>query len=574
MTPAVFTFGALAFSILTGFYWGERRRRGRGRRSGVFPWFTLVCAAAFLSSLLLEVVSSATAAAGLILVRDLTSGLLPPLILHLISEVTCRPLPRWTLASFYAVSGGCMLVRGLNETGLWSTVVGDALFQAPAALLAAAAAAGLVVEARALAQRAYRRWIRGLLALMLVSACASLAGYGLAALAPDYLVLALFCVSLYYRERLVFFDVLVKRGAFLAIGLAIMAAGFVTGSRALLLLACWLAGPWVYAQVARAVDRVWLRRPYSAAEAERQFLRDLQAAATEDDLRARATASLGTIFQATADVRFDASPAGAGDDGLAAAVEPHGGIVLAARPNGVPFLSDDRRLLQSLAAALGVMLENVRFREREEQLRLLASRAELKALRAQINPHFLFNTLSVIAGLTHYQPELADDTIERLAAVFRYTLRKSEAEWATVAEEVEFVTAYLRIEQARFGDRLHVEVDVAPAAAQVTIPAMSVQPLVENAIKHGVSAMEGGGLVGLRAAIRGNALEIEVSDNGPGFPPGFTLEGPGEAHGLRNVAERMRGYFGDGARLGWESGAGGTRVTLTIDARRRLRCAS
>ena len=112
-------------------------------------------------------------------------------------------------------------------------------------------------------------------------------------------------------------------------------------------------------------------------------------------------------------------------------------IMLAPRPDGIPFLSDDRRLLQSLAGALAVVRENVRFRvelrkqeERQQQLRWLASRAELKALRAQINPHFLFNSLSVIAGLVHYQPEKADDAIEQLAEVFRYTLRNSEHEWA------------------------------------------------------------------------------------------------------------------------------------------------
>src|SRR5262249_17923523 len=159
-----------------------------------------------------------------------------------------------------------------------------------------------------------------------------------------------------------------------------------------------------------------------------------------------------------------------------------------------PFLSDDRRLLQSLAGALGVVLENVRFRverrlqeEREQQLRLLASRAELKALRAQINPHFLFNALSVVAGLVQYDPELAAETVERLAQVFRYTLRTSDSEWALLAEEVEFIAAYLRIEQARFGERLRLEFDVDPAAGRLPIPAMSIQPLIENSIKHGIS---------------------------------------------------------------------------------------
>ena len=218
-----------------------------------------------------------------------------------------------------------------------------------------------------------------------------------------------------------------------------------------------------------------------------------------------------------------------------------------------------------------MVLENVRFRderrrhnEREQQLRLLASRAELKALRAQINPHFLFNALSVIAGLMQYQPELADETIEHLAQVFRYTLRKSESEWAPLGEEIEFVIAYLRIEQARFGERLQVVFDVDPAAARIPIPAMSIQPLIENAIKHGVSAREGRGIVSLRAALQDGLLSVEVQDNGPGFPSGFSLQDPGESHGLRNVAERLRGYYGDSATLCWESGGNGARVVLTF----------
>jgi LytS/YehU family sensor histidine kinase len=229
-----------------------------------------------------------------------------------------------------------------------------------------------------------------------------------------------------------------------------------------------------------------------------------------------------------------------------------------------------------VARTLGVVLENVRFREqqqqreeREQQLRLLASRAELKALRAQINPHFLFNALNAIAGLIQDQPQLADETVEQLAHVFRYTLRRSEKEWVRLDEEVEFVLAYLRVEQARFGDRLQLKIDVDPAACNTPVPAMSIQPLIENAIKHGVSAREGRGTIGLRATLIGEILCIEVSDNGPGFPTGFTLaqtaNGQGAArHGLRNILERLRGYYGEAAKLQWDCDQNGTRVFLEI----------
>jgi signal transduction histidine kinase len=510
--------------------------------------------------------------------------------------VPARRAWRWLLAAFYAASIAVALARVLQATGLLSAPWSDNLYRAPAVALATAAALGLLFQilSRHLsrpAERAHLRWIGVLLLLMLVCAAASLGNAApYVGQIPDYLLLAFFCVSLYYRERLVFFDVLMKRGVFLALGLAALTAVIAASTRSPVRLPdsatpwlyafgllLWLAGPWIYALVARAIDRVWLRRPYSVAEAERQFIRDVQAAATEEELHSRAAASLAAIFQAPAQVRFGPAPEPIAkeDDSLAAEIEHagarQGSILLAPRPNGVPFLSDDHRLLQSLSGALGVVLENVRFRadrrrqeEREQQLRLLASRAELKALRAQINPHFLFNSLSVIAGLMQYQPELADETIERLAQVFRYTLRKSENEWAPLGEEIEFITAYLGIEQARFGERLQVEFDVSPAAARIPIPAMSIQPLIENAIKHGVSACEGRGTVGLRAALEDGRLSVEVFDSGPGFPPGFSLHAPGESHGLRNVAERLRGYYGDSARLSWESGANRTRVVLTF----------
>lgn len=603
---AVFAFGALTFSILTAFYWGDRHLRGERGQSTVFPAFTLVCAATFLSNLVFQAISGRGAGpalvVGAILIRNLTTGLLPPLILHLVLEIapggfTGHRVWRWIVVAFYGGATASALLRGLNQTGLITSAWSDALYDAPAVALAAASAMGLVRLAfsqRSLraGERVHRRWIGALLVLMLVCAAGDLGGLaGFVGQMPDYLLLAFFCVILYHRERLVFFDLLVKRGVYLGVGLVMMtlflAAGeqflsepasgwrawiYVTG-----LFAFWLAGPWVYEWVVRGIDHKWLRRPYSPMEAERQFTRDLHFGSSEDELLKSATSSLSGIFQSPAEIRFDSStfPIRSDDGGLAAELEQNGTRLgyakLTARPNGVPFLSDDRRLLQSLAGTLSLVLENVRFRadrhgqeEREQQLRWLATRAELKALRAQINPHFLFNTLSVIAGLLHYQPELADETIERLAQVLRYTLRKSDNEWAPLAEEIDFVTAYLRIEQARFGERLNVEFDVDPAAARILIPAMSIQPLVENAIYHGVSTIAGRGTVKLRAALERGILSVEVCDNGPGFPPGFCLDGAGDSHGLRNVVERVRGYYGDAARLFWENGRDGTRVVLIL----------
>jgi two-component sensor histidine kinase len=541
VTSAGFAFGAAIFASLTFEYAREWRKRKSNSR--VFPIFTLFCAVAFVCSLLLEV----TDGFGAILetARNFATGLLPALMLHATLEAEAERLPRpsvWRagVLALYAAA----LAAAIAPAGEWTQ-------NAPAAIFGVAAVGALA--ATLISRR--RPWIAVVFALMAACAAASLTGWGaLLGPAPDYLILAFFAVTLYDRERLMFFDVLVKRGAFLALGIAAATAmnNWMFGA------AFWIAGSWVYPRLSRAVDHRWLRRPYTAADAERQFLRGLHGAADEAELVARAEESLGAIFRAPARVRFD-DEAAAPEDGLAA-----GPIVLDPRPDGIPFLSDDRRLVQSLAGGLAVVLENVRFRAREQQLRLLATRAELKALRAQINPHFLFNSLSVIAGLIQYQPELADETIEQLAQVFRYTLRKSENEWAPLAEEVEFAAAYLRVEQARFGGRLETEFSVAPDAAAVAVPAMCVQTLIENAVKHGVAAVPGPGRVSLCASVSGGELRIEVADSGPGFPPNFSLSGNGEGHGLRNVAERLRGYYGDAARLAWDRGPQGTCVTIAL----------
>ena len=610
----VFAFGALTFSVLTVVYWRERRPRKAAGGNPVFPAFTLVCAAAFVTNLLLQTATAlrmdtwwTTSAA---VAMALATGLLPALLLHVVyaeerPRVRRRSLWRWLLAGFYTIGAAGALLGSLEDRELILTGWSGVLDRLPALMFGAAGALGLALLVPALAgstptpkpaEKRYRFWIRLLLWLMLLSASLSLAGVGVYLdLLPDYLVLAFFCITLYYKERLVFFDLLVKRGAFFALALLALTSFFVAEARlaerigitwgrpwigALLLTPFWLMTPWIYSRLALAIDRIWLRRRYSQAEAERRFTHAIQASASEDDLRTRAGNSLSDIFQTTVGVDFSPAlePDAHRENGLradlAGAGKPGGRIVLRERPDSIPFLSDDHRLLQSLARTLSVVLENVRFRqeqerqrEREEHLSWLASRSELRALRAQINPHFLFNALNAIAGLIPTQPWAAEETVEQLAEVFRYTLRKSEKEWVRLDEEVEFVMSCIRVEQARFGERLRVQVDVDPSLGAVPVPAMSIQPLVENAIKHGASMVEEGGEVRLRAAIDGANLRVEVSDNGPGFPPGFSLGDDSSGHALKNIAERLRGYYGGAASLIWERRQEMTRVILVIPRR-------
>jgi len=181
----------------------------------------------------------------------------------------------------------------------------------------------------------------------------------------------------------------------------------------------------------------------------------------------------------------------------------------------------------------------------EEQLRALATQAELKALKAQINPHFLFNTLNTIAALIHTNPTQAEVTVERLAEMFRYVLAGSERGLVSLEEELSFVDGYLEIEQARFGERLHLTREVAPEALDVTVPSLILQPLVENAVRHGQGA-DGSVDLTIRVRPHDDEVLIAITDQGPGLHPPPRGERAGEGGlGLRNVDERLRKTYGE-----------------------------
>ncbi len=183
----------------------------------------------------------------------------------------------------------------------------------------------------------------------------------------------------------------------------------------------------------------------------------------------------------------------------------------------------------------------------EQELRTLATQAELKALKAQINPHFLFNTLNTIAALIHTDPALAEASVERLAQMFRYVLAGSERGQVPLEEELSFVDDYLEIERARFGERLRVTREIDPQALSVPVPSLILQPLVENAIKHG-HGDDGRIALDIRVESVSEGVSITVADQGPGMPAGYRI-GDGPGHGLRNVNERLRKTYGRGLEI-------------------------
>ncbi|MCC6988339.1 MAG: histidine kinase, partial [Acidobacteria bacterium] len=184
-------------------------------------------------------------------------------------------------------------------------------------------------------------------------------------------------------------------------------------------------------------------------------------------------------------------------------------------------------------------------------LRVQSSQSELKALRAQINPHFLFNALNTVASLIHSDPGRADRAVEQLSEVFRHTLRRSDSEWTALDQELAFAAAYLDVEEARFGTRLRYTIDADTESRRALVPSMLVHPLVENAVKHGIAQVRGGGTLTVGAAVAGDRLTIDVCDNGPGLaetPERATFaRRAGEQFGLRSVRERLSGHFAKAA---------------------------
>lgn len=231
-------------------------------------------------------------------------------------------------------------------------------------------------------------------------------------------------------------------------------------------------------------------------------------------------------------------------------------LLLGRRHGGRRYLSED---LQSLSRLTTVILEQVeRFRNLEMQR--LVSQAELRALQSQINPHFLFNALNTLYGIIPRDAAGARKTVLNLAEIFRYFLQ-SERSFIQLSEELEIVKAYLEIERLRLGPRLEVRIDVDEAALGILIPILSIQPLVENAIKHGLSAKSGPGLLGLRVTVLDEELCIAVEDNGLGLNASGNS---GTGVGLANVKRRLQLCFGPDADILIDSSSQGTKVQFAI----------
>ena len=201
--------------------------------------------------------------------------------------------------------------------------------------------------------------------------------------------------------------------------------------------------------------------------------------------------------------------------------------------------------------------------------RTLLAEAEVKALRAQISPHFIYNSLNAIASFINTDPQRARDLVVEFADFTRYSFRR-HGDFTTLAEELRCIDRYLLLENARFGDRLQVSLQIAPEVLSTVIPFLSLQPLVENAVRHGLEAKVGRGLVQIGARDLGAYTEVTIEDDGVGMDPEqlrLVLAGrhDGTHVGLRNVDSRLRQVYGDDHGLTIDTGVGhGMLITMTV----------
>ena len=196
-----------------------------------------------------------------------------------------------------------------------------------------------------------------------------------------------------------------------------------------------------------------------------------------------------------------------------------------------------------------------------ERLRGLQARAELAALRSKLDPHFLFNTLNTMLNLVHKEPDRVEEMILGLSDIYRKILRLPEAGTIPLGEEFALAEQYLRIEATRLGERLDFRLELPPELAAMPVPPLLVQPLVENAVVHGIGPRPRGGVLRLTARKEADAVRIEVYDDGVGLAAGAGRTG----FGLHSVRERMRLRYGEAGRVSLEpASGGGTVVTLVV----------
>ena len=367
-----------------------------------------------------------------------------------------------------------------------------------------------------------------------------------------------------------------------------------------LIIILWIATALIYPSIHRLaawfVDSVILQRP-DYAEFQKQISAQIEKCESIDDLLDTTRAKLAGVLTAERALwhEVQAGPAvpnsglvSLSKDGAAIQIPttdpPSYEIVLEGFHGGRRLLSDETAMLEAVAYMAARRIDGMRVlhercdREfREQEFSKLATEAQLAALRAQINPHFLFNALTTIGYLIQTTPDKAFETLIHLTRLLRGVLNSS-SEFCTVADELKLIESYLDIERARFEERLDVSIDVPPDLRRLVIPSLILQPLVENSIKHAISENKDGGRVTISALLSGEGgdefLELSVADSGAARKE--TPDGRGRGVGLKNVRERLRSHYGSGSDLSLEDNKfSGTTATIRLPiSTRPVRAAS
>lgn len=251
--------------------------------------------------------------------------------------------------------------------------------------------------------------------------------------------------------------------------------------------------------------------------------------------------------------------------GIVVPIEAEGAVVGTLAAFGSTVRAGTARAAAEVAAWVATQVELARLDQTEAR----AAAAEVRALRAQISPHFVCNALTAIASLVRTEPERARELLGEFADFTRYSFRR-HGEFTTLADELRAIDAYLQLERARFGERLDVRVRIAPEVLPVAMPFLVLQPLVENAVRHGIEGRDGPGEIVIEADDAGTECHITVEDNGCGMDPDELRDhlagrGDGDGIGLANIDERMRSVFGDPFGIVVETEvAAGTKVRLRV----------
>ncbi|HSI88686.1 MAG TPA: histidine kinase [Pyrinomonadaceae bacterium] len=359
-----------------------------------------------------------------------------------------------------------------------------------------------------------------------------------------------------------------------------------------LILVLWVATGLIYPALHRAavwlVDRIILRRP-DYGELQRAIADDIEQVETEAEVlltvRERLAETLTAGDAQLSEAETTGNAAIPSNTFLAESAKlifptaepPFHKLSLSGLQGGRRILSDEAAMLGASALiaarridAIRVGQERFELQAREQEFAKLAAEAELTALRAQINPHFLFNALTTIGYLIEAAPDKALQTLLQLTKLLRAVLSRP-GEFTTLGDELDLIGSYLKIEKARFEERLVLAIDVDDSLRRIKIPSLILQPLVENAVKHGIAENRDGGEVAISAGLRDiqngrQMLEITVRD--PGCRHSVNADHSENGVGLENVRGRLRTHYGPAAALELDVGSGGpttARMTIPVE---------